>query len=182
MELGTVVKTFTSKKGNTVVIRYPKEDDFHAIWGFACGLADEDTFVGLNKAPTEAEETVWFREQQEKIRKDEVIHLEVFVNGSYAGNGRVERGKYRRSHVGNIGIALAPPFRSEGIGTELMQALIGEAKRLTLRLLVLSCFENNAPALHLYEKLGFVRSGTTPGAIAFKGEYTGEVHYYLPLT
>lgn len=183
MEFGKIVKTFTSKKGREVVFRYPKEDDFQAIWGFACDLADEDTFVMLSgPPPSESEERKWFAEVLEKIKTNESIHIEVYVNGVYAGNGRVDTGKYRHSHVGHTGVALRPEYRAEGIGTELMRSLIDEARGLGLRLLTLSCFENNEQALHVYEKLGFVRSGVTPGAIAFKGNYIGEVHFYLPLT
>lgn len=181
MKPGTTARSFISKKGSDVEIRYPTESDFHAIWGFACSLVEEDTFVGINKKPTEPEERKWLADTLEQIKKGEKIHLEMYVNGAYAGNGYVERGKFRRNHVGYLGVSVSSDYRGEGLGTVLMTTLIDEARKLGLRLLTLSCFENNERALHVYEKLGFVRSGVTPGAIAFKGAYIGEVHYYLPL-
>ncbi len=182
MEPGRIVRTFTSKKGRDVQLRYPTKEDFKDIWGFACALADEDTFVTLNERPGRDEEQRWLDDTLRKIEKGDLVHLEVFVNGDYAGNGRVERGTFRHTHVGGVGISLSPQYRGEGIGTELLRSLIDEARGLRLRLLTLSCFENNTRALHVYEKLGFVKSGITPGAIAYKGAYIGEVHYYLPLT
>lgn len=182
MELGKIIKSFKSKKGNDVVFRYPRPEDFGAVWGFACDLAAEDTFVELSgKPPTETEERKWFDDVLEKIEKKESVHIAVTVHGVYAGGGRVDRGKLRHAHVGHIGLALAPKFREEGIGSELMQALIDEARTIGIRLLSLSCFENNPRAHRVYEKLGFQTVGITPGAIAFAGGYVGELQMYLPL-
>ena len=53
-------------------------------------------------------------------------------------------------------IALLPPYRGAGIGTGLIQDLIAEAKQTgkTVRLHV----ETFNPAMHLYERLGFVQT------------------------
>lgn len=178
---GKVIKSFKSKKGNDVIFRYPKADDFEAIWKFAKDLAREDTFIELNREPTEEEERKWFDDMLTKFTKNESVYLSVFVNGTFAGNTHVEKGRYRHEHVGHLGISLLVPYRDEGIGTALMQAVIDEARKLGLRLLTLTCFETNVAALHVYEKLGFVKAGVIPGAIAHKGQHIGEVHYYLPL-
>lgn len=175
------VRTFTSKKGNTVELRYPQEGDFQAAWNFACDLAAEDTFVTLTEAPSEEAERKWFTEMFEQMHNKEAVYLSAFVNGAYAGNGRVLMGKHRHAHTGRLGVSLAPQYRDEGIGTELMRALIDEARSLGVRLLTLSCFDNNPRALHIYEKLGFKTAGTVPGAISFQGSFVGEVHLYLPL-
>jgi RimJ/RimL family protein N-acetyltransferase len=84
--------------------------------------------------------------------------------------------------VGEIGISVAAPYREEGIGTECMKALIGTAKQIGLKLLFLHCFENNPRAHHTYEKVGFVRAGSVPGMYSYKGDYLGEVTYYLNIS
>lgn len=175
------IYSFISKKGNKVVFRNPNMDDFEPIWQFACNLAKEDTFVALNKVPTEIEERKWFDEMIEKVENNTAIYIFVDVNVTFAGNGRVLIGSQRGAHVGHLGISLAPQFRSEGIGTELMKSLISEAKSHKLRLLELTCFENNTAALHMYEKVGFKKAGVVPGAIKWKDEFVGSVHMYLPL-
>ncbi len=181
MELGRIVKTFKSKKGNDVVIRYPCTDDLEAMMSFVNGLVEEETFLMINKKVTKKEEVKYLSESLKKIKEGKKIQLVVLVNGVYAGNCEIRRREKRQTHVGEIGIAIAKSFREEGIGSELMSALIEEGKKLGLRLLVLGCFENNPRALHVYEKLGFKRVGVVPGIFHYKGEYVGEVMFYLPL-
>lgn len=176
-----VVASFKSKKGNDVIFRYLTKDDYNDMYEFACDIGGEDTFVALNTPPTQDEENVFVTDMLDKIEKKNAIYLMAYVGGKFAGNGQVERGKGRHAHTGHMGIALMRPFRDEGIGTELMKSLIDEGKLLGLRLLTLACFETNAAALHVYEKLGFQKAGVIPEAILFKGQYIGEVHYYLPL-
>lgn len=175
------LKSLKSKKGNDVVFRYPTDKDFADMWAFACDIGSEDTFVALDVPPSEEDERIFFANVLKDVSQKESIYIMAYVNGVFAGNGRVVRGTGRHRHVGQMGISLMRPFRDEGIGTELIKSLIDEARVLGLRLLTLTCFETNAPACHIYEKLGFQKAGVTPGAIAFKGQYIGEVQYYLPL-
>lgn len=179
--MNKLVKSFRSKKGNEVVFRYPEESDYADMYSFACDIGSEDTFVALDKPPTEEEEKDFFAKMIAEVRVKESIYIMAYVGGVLAGNARVNRGKGRHRHVGSMGISLRAAYRDEGIGTELIKSLIDEARALGLRLLTLTCFETNAPALHVYEKLGFQKAGVIPGAIAFKGQFIGEVYYYLPL-
>lgn len=175
------IKSFRSKKGNEVIFRYPVKTDFADMYSFACDIGSEDTYVALDAPPSEQEEHDFFDRMLREVESRESIYIMAYVNGSFAGNGRVNRGKGRHHHVGGLGISLTRQYRDEGIGTELMRLLIDEAKSHGLRLLTLTCFETNAPALRVYEKLGFKRSGIIPGAISYKGDYIGEVQFYLPL-
>lgn len=182
MKLGSEVKTFVSKKRRKVVFRFPVREDFEQVWGYACELAAEDTTVELSgDPPSREEELKWFDQALKDIADGNKIYLAVLVDGVYAGSGEVRRGKLRHRHVGEIGLSLGSQFRGEGIGTELLSALIAEARHMGLRLLTINCFETNSSALHVYEKLGFKTAGIIPGAIAFKGRFVGEVKLYLPL-
>ena len=67
----------------------------------------------------------------------------------------------RRRHVGGLGMAVRDDWQGKGVGTALMQAAVDLADRwLNLRRLELTVFVDNAPAVHLYEKFGFVIEGT----------------------
>ena len=181
MKPGKIIKTFTSKKGNEVVIRYPKWEDLDAVMEFANGLVAEDTFVMLSEKQTRADETKWMADTFAAIETGKKIQLVAEVNGEYAGNCEIRIQDKRKSHVGDIGISLGANYRDEGIGAALFSALIEEGKKAGLKLLILHCFETNARALHVYEKLGFKRAGLVPGVYAYKGSYVGEVTFYLPI-
>lgn len=67
----------------------------------------------------------------------------------------------RRSHVGQIGMAVHDEWQGRGIGTALLEAAVGLADRwLNLRRLELTVYTDNEPAIRLYEKFGFAIEGT----------------------
>ncbi|MBS1728111.1 MAG: GNAT family N-acetyltransferase [Armatimonadetes bacterium] len=55
-------------------------------------------------------------------------------------------------------MAIAPDFRSQGVGKRLMQRVIQEAKDRKDRRLVLEVIEQNPPAIGLYESVGFAKT------------------------
>jgi len=56
-----------------------------------------------------------------------------------------------------VDIALLPQYRGAGIGTAVMKYVMGEATQLSLPVILRVEFFN--PALKLYERLGFVKTG-----------------------
>lgn len=182
MEIGKIIKHFKSKNGRDVVIRHLGRGDLDDLLTYANNLSREDTFVMLSgERLTRKQEEKYLDESIKQMKKREKVHLVVVVGGAFAGNAEIRRQRRRKKHVGEVAISLDAKFRDEGIGTELLRTLIDEGKKLGLRALTLSCFENNERALHLYEKAGFKRAGFIPGMYHYKGKYVGEVLFYLPL-
>ncbi|HEY1293300.1 MAG TPA: GNAT family N-acetyltransferase [Chloroflexota bacterium] len=67
----------------------------------------------------------------------------------------------RRRDVGNFGMAVHDDFQGRGVGSALMAAMLELADGwLGLRRLELEVWADNAAAIHLYEKYGFVIEGT----------------------
>ena len=179
-----IIKTFKSKRGNAVVYRDTKTDDREMMLSYINILIAEGTLIGLCGKPLGRDETKkkTLKEILEGVEKNDKIFFVVEINGAYIGNAGIHREKTRRKqHVGNIGISLIAEYRDEGIGAELLTSLISEGKNLDLKLLYLTCLENNNRALHLYEKLGFKRCGYIPNACFWKDGYVGEVTLYLSL-
>lgn len=67
----------------------------------------------------------------------------------------------RRRHVGQIGMAVRDDWQGKGAGSALMHAMVDLADRwLNLSRIELEVYTDNKPAIHLYEKFGFVTEGT----------------------
>lgn len=65
------------------------------------------------------------------------------------------------AHVTNV--AIAPDFQRRGIGRRLMLELLRAAREAGMACATLEVRAGNAPAIHLYESLGFERSALRRG-------------------
>lgn len=80
--------------------------------------------------------------------------------GAVLGNAGLNRFDGRRVHAGEIGMGVDDAHRGQGIGTQLLAALIDMADNwLNLRRLELTVFADNQAALALYRKFGFEEEG-----------------------
>ena len=89
----------------------------------------------------------------------------------------------RCGHIGNASYAVRRDARGRRIGEALVRDSLRMAKCLGFRLMQFNAVvAANAPALHLYEKLGFARLGTVPGGFLMKdGHYEDIVLFYRAL-
>ncbi|EKD67313.1 MAG: GCN5-related N-acetyltransferase, partial [uncultured bacterium] len=129
-----------------------QESDLSDLLAYANNLIDEDTFVLLsgNHLTYEHEKT-YVLDAINAMKEKKKIHLIARIGGKLAASFEVRVLPLRKSHAGEIGISVAPEFRGSGVGKKCMEILIKEAKKLGLRLLVLTCFAINARAIHVYE-------------------------------
>ncbi len=80
------------------------------------------------------------------------------------GYGRLDRGHGEAAVFGVVGLTVLEAYRRKGVGEALMHALMGAAGHAgDLREVWLAVEPANAPALRLYEKLGFIRNANRPG-------------------
>ena len=80
-------------------------------------------------------------------------------------------GMYQALDEGEItNVAVAPEQRNAGIGRMLIQAAMEQARRQGITQIVLEVRVSNAPAIHLYEKCGFVHCGIRKGFYDFPKE------------
>ena len=79
----------------------------------------------------------------------------------------------RRTHAGEIGLAVDEAYQGRGVGTALLRELLMLADRwLGLRRVELSVAAGNAHAIRLYERHGFVVEGRLRGYCLTDGAYT----------
>jgi len=111
-----------------------------------------------------AEETRKWMEKQAEGH----VGIVATLDGHIVGSAGIHREKGRRDHVGQIGMAVHDDFHGRGIGSRLLAALVDTADNwLNLRRLELAVYVDNAPAIALYRKFGFVLEGTRR-AVAFR--------------
>lgn len=89
-----------------------------------------------------------------------------------AGFRQLDREKTR--HRGDIwGVYVSPDARGRGIGRRVLEHVLDHARARVMQV-HLSVTTSNAPAVALYENLGFERYGTEPRALRVEGRYLDE--------
>jgi putative acetyltransferase len=101
------------------------------------------------------------------------------VDGRVVGNASLHlEPSPRRRDCGWIGMAVRDDVQGPGVGSALMRALMELADGwYCLRRLELTVWADNAAAVHLYEKFGFVIEGTAKQYALRGGEYVDA--YYM---
>lgn len=89
----------------------------------------------------------------------------------------------RCGHIANASYAVRADRRGCGVGEALVRHSLEKARGLGFRLMQFNAVvASNASALHLYEKLGFLRLGVIPGGFRMKsGVYEDIVLFYHTL-
>ncbi|MBE6568880.1 MAG: GNAT family N-acetyltransferase [Ruminococcaceae bacterium] len=88
----------------------------------------------------------------------------------------------RCGHIGNASYAVERSCRGMGAGEALVSHCLTAAKEKGFRLIQFNAVvKTNAPARHIYEKLGFVTLGTIPGGFRMDDRYEDIVLYYYEL-
>ena len=90
----------------------------------------------------------------------------------------------RCGHIANSSYAVASAARGMHLGEALVRDSLVRARDLGFRVLQFNAVvASNAPALHLYEKIGFKQLGVIPGGFLNKdGEYEDIIPHIYDLT
>lgn len=140
-----------------ITIRHAEPDDYEAIHRI---MTDPRVVAGTMQLPLQSAE-LWRKRLAEPA---EGFHfLAACVDGEVIGNLGLHTypAKWRRRHVGGIGMAVRDEWQGKGVGTELMRAVLDLADNwLNLTRMELAVYTDNEAAIALYEKFGFETEGT----------------------
>lgn len=103
------------------------------------------------------------------------------MDGRLVGLATVEkRPRKRIEHVGILAISVNLKYRRRGIATALMEEVVGWAEaNCVIEKLGLSVFADNAAAIGLYEKMGFVEEGRRVKEVKRgEGSYVDDILMY----
>lgn len=89
----------------------------------------------------------------------------------------------RRGHICNASYAVKSGQRGKHIGEILVTHCMEKAKEIGFTILQFNAVvKTNAPALNLYEKLGFIKLGVIPNGFLMKdGSYEDIIPHYREL-
>jgi RimJ/RimL family protein N-acetyltransferase len=85
------------------------------------------------------------------------------------------------AHCGVLGMGLLPRFRGRGLGTRLITRTLHAARAFGLTRVELTVRQDNANAIALYEKVGFVTEGLQRNGVLVDGEYENVVEMAILL-
>lgn len=157
-------KTITLKDGRTCLLRNGDAADGAAVLAvFNQTHAETDYLLTYpdESSMTEAQESNYLAEA---AASPNAIEICAIVDGNVVGTagfspvGRAEKLRYRAE----FGIGILKAYWGLGIGRALLMACIKCAKQAGYVQLELDVVAENASAIALYEKLGFVEHGRNP--------------------
>lgn len=168
---------------SVITVRRPRVSDAPAVASY---MAHAEVFGNLLQLPHPSEE-VWT--ERLKNPPPESFSLAVEVGGQLAGLAGLfpDSGGLRRKHCLHLGISVAVPYQGVGAGNALMVELLNYADNWANCLRVeLEVFTDNAKAIALYQKHGFVIEGTKRADSLRNGRYVnshvmGRLHPEQPL-
>ena len=79
------------------------------------------------------------------------------------------------AHRGSLGMGLLPAWRGQGIGRRLIDGALALAWDTGFTRVELSVHADNAPAISLYQKVGFLTEGVVRDAVRVDGDYRDAV-------
>jgi RimJ/RimL family protein N-acetyltransferase len=108
------------------------------------------------------------------------------ADGEVAGWCDIRRqSRATRAHCGTLGMGILPAYRDKGLGARLMRRTLDAARQCGLHRVELNVHADNARAIALYEKIGFVtgvtstastwRSSSAANPSAATPKYTGRI-------
>lgn len=163
-------KAVSLKDGRTAVIRLAAEADAERVLRYQKETAAETPYLVVG--PEDFGLTV--EEQAERIARWNAsanrLRLLAEVDGELAGAAIVYGSGFqqRLRHRCNVDITLYQKFCGMGIGTALLSEILAAAKSAGYEQAELEAASSNAPAIGLYQKLGFASIGTMPHALKYK--------------
>lgn len=157
-------KIILLKDGRKYCLRNGTENDAHEVLDvFNLTHAETDyllTYPDENSFTVE-QEGAFLKAKTESSNEIEIVAV---VDGKIAGTAGIDAvgNKYKTKHRAEFGIGIAKEFWGLGLGRALTEACIECAKEAGYTQLELNVVSDNASAISLYKKVGFVEYGRNP--------------------
>lgn len=164
-----------------IEIRETTAEDAEAVIGYLkqIGAETDNLTFGKEGLPVTIEQEQAYLRQVRNAERS--VHYGVWKEGKLIGDGSLSGFPRRMSHCAELGMAVVRAEWNKGIGSMLLEKLIGYARGSGVEIITLEVRRDNAGAIHLYEKYGFRHAGTTPACFKIENEYFDMEKMYLDL-
>lgn len=136
-------------------------------------MSDPEVFGGLLQLPYPGVEA-WRKRLESRAHEADALHLLALDGERVVGSAGLHSLAWtpRRKHVAGLGISVAHAWQGRGIGNELMRRLLDWADNWAGYLKIeLSVYTDNARAIALYRRHGFVEEGVSRAHALRDGRY-----------
>ncbi len=173
--MNTEAKNITLKDGRTALIRMARESDAASLAVQAKQVAGESR--NLCGTPEEhnfsvEQEKEWIKSQLQPGSALIVADVEGRIVGCC--NLHPQGGRQRVRHRCGIGISVLKEFWGNKLGTYMLEAVVSAAQNYDYEQMELEVISTNEAAIHLYEKMGFVKWGLLPHAFKYEDGTYGD--------
>ena len=156
----------------TIEIRQIQEEDIDGFHAAIDLVARESKYLALLRAPSRELAGAFVRRSIEKGYPQ----LVVIADGLVVGWCNIPPSTREvMAHVGELFMGLLPEWRGQGLGERLLRQALAAADAYGFLRIELGVFADNARAVALYRKAGFVEEGTKRRAILINGVFHDEV-------
>jgi ribosomal protein S18 acetylase RimI-like enzyme len=181
-----ITKNFSNKE---IIIRSLVRSDLliaRKFQNFINSLVEEQVMISSNRKMTLKQEINFLEKQLKKIKSKEAIFITAEDKNKkiIVGNANIGLKEGGKNHVGVLGISVAKNYRHIGLGNFLMKEIIKIAKkelRPRPKIIRLSVYHVNKPAMKLYKRIGFKRAARIPKQFEYNGKLLDEVVMILEL-
>jgi putative acetyltransferase len=136
-------------------------------------MSDEAVYAGVLQMPYPTAE-LWRKRLEPQVTDDSSLHLVAVADRRVVASAGIHLQAWtpRRRHVGGLGMTVAADWQGKGVGSLLMKGLLDWADHwIGLMRVELTVYTDNARAIALYEKFGFVHEGTHRAFALRAGRY-----------
>ena len=171
-------KTFGDK--NIIIRRLSQKDLKNAkkFQGFVNSLIEEGAQILFDKKFSLEEERKWLEEEFKNIKNSRTVFLVAEHEDKVISIANVDLNKGRQNHTGILGVSIRKEYRRIGLGTYLIAEILKLTKKELKpkpKIIRLSVFPTNKPAIKLYKKFGFKEVARIPKQIQYKGKLIDEI-------
>jgi RimJ/RimL family protein N-acetyltransferase len=135
-------------------------------------LVAEKAQITVTEKVTREKEREFFRELLLQLRADRVFFVVAVLGDQIIASSDLQ---IAGEQTGSIGLVVKSGFRGLGVGTEILGVMSTHAKSVGIKVLSVTVFVTNTPAIRLYRKMGFVELAGSNRRLIRNGESVDEM-------